>query len=131
MNTKKIIKNIKVKEHHCTHNDKRCFYCREGIGENHSLECVNVRKKVKMKYTFFIEVDMPYSWEKSDIEFYRNGSSSCADNAVQEVSEYVDELNKNGDCLCSGDRFLAECLDENNNGEPFCKEAIPQKERKD
>ena len=70
-----------------------CFYCHSKVGEYHGRECVTIKKLVKLKYTFVVDVEVPHYWTKDDIEFHRNESSWCASNAIS-------ELEKQGDCLC-------------------------------
>ena len=63
-----------------------CFYCKSKIGSRHAKDCVVVKKKVKIKYIFEIDVDVPHFWTKENIEFHRNESSWCAENALEEIS---------------------------------------------
>jgi hypothetical protein len=76
-------------------NKDECFYCRRKIGQPHEEDCVIVTKKVKVRYSFEIEIDVPHFWDKDNIEFKLNDSSWCADNALEDLTEYA------GDgCLC-------------------------------
>ena len=74
-----------------------CLYCRQKVGEPHTLDCNVVQKKVKLRYVFEIEVMEPHFWDADDVEFHRNESSWCADNALSEL----EELTKDGRCLCN------------------------------
>lgn len=73
-----------------------CFYCHQKIGQPHKADCVVITKRVKIKYTIELEVDVPYSWEAHEIEFQRNESSWCASNLIDELKDYEE---KHG-CLC-------------------------------
>jgi len=57
---------------------------------------VILNKKVKIKYIFEVEVEVPYSWNKDNIEFKYGKSSWCADNALEELEELSNKLG----CLC-------------------------------
>lgn len=74
-----------------------CFYCHQKVGTEHKKDCVILQKKVKMKYTFEVEIEVPWFWNKNQIEFHFNGSSWCADNALNTL----EELSKTLGCLCS------------------------------
>lgn len=75
----------------------RCFFCNQLIGTPHKRDCVAVHRMVKVRYVFDLEIEVPYFWEKKNIEFWRNESSSCAGNAVGELEDYQ---RKQGYCLC-------------------------------
>ncbi len=79
-----------------------CFYCKQKVGNPHKEDCVILKKKVKIKYTFEIEIEVPYSWGKDEIEFYRNGCPWCGDNSFDDIQSYAE---KQG-CICSA--FKAE-----------------------
>lgn len=74
-----------------------CLYCHQKVGQPHLYDCVILSKKVKIKYTFDIEIEVPYSWGIDEIEFHRNESSWCATNAIEELKKYEEETNN---CLC-------------------------------
>lgn len=78
-----------------------CFYCRQKVGHPHSQTCVIVQKRVRVRYTFEVDINVPYAWGKEQIEFHRNDSSWCADNAIQELENQAEQ-----GCLCP--RFSAE-----------------------
>lgn len=66
----------------------RCFYCGQSIGEDHRDDCVCLTKRVKVVYSFTIEIDVPSFWAPHDIEFHHNESSWCAGNAIPDLLEY-------------------------------------------
>jgi hypothetical protein len=68
-----------------------CFYCKAKVGQRHGPRCEAVRKKVWVRYSFELEVEVPRFWEKTDVEFWRNESSSCAINALRELTEFYTE----------------------------------------
>ncbi len=72
-----------------------CFYCHQQIGEPHNNDCVILQRKVKVRYSFDIEIEMPHSWDASAIESMLNESSLCASNFIDEIQEYLGE-----DCPC-------------------------------
>jgi len=72
-----------------------CFYCGRKIGQEHTHDCVTIVKKIRIRYSFEIEIYVPHSWDVDMINFHRNGSSWCASNALDEIKEYT----KNG-CAC-------------------------------
>ena len=88
-------------------NPDKCFYCQQKVGTPHKQECVAVHKKIKAKYTFEIEVEIPFHWSPQDFEFHRNESSWCANNAVRDINELI--KNEDAPCLC--DKFEAEWID--------------------
>jgi hypothetical protein len=80
-----------------------CFYCREKLGKPHKSDCVVVTKEVKVRYTFEVAIRVPYSRDAGDVEFHRNGSSWCADNAIKDITSHQSAVGRN--CLCG----LVEC----------------------
>lgn len=90
--------------------DRACFYCGQPIGEEHIDTCVLVRKLVKIRATIEFEARVPAHWDKGDIEFHRNESSSCKDNFVRDLEEYVEHLGQDGYCLCCNDNNKFEYL---------------------
>ena len=83
-----------------------CFYCGQKVGQPHKLDCVILTRKVKIRYSYEIEIEVPHSWDKDTIEFHRNDSSWCAHNSLEELEEFGD---KDNGCLCS--YFSAEVLE--------------------
>ncbi len=80
----------------------QCFYCDQEVGNAHISDCVILQRKVRVRYSFDIEIEMPHHWTEADILFNRNDGSWCADNAIQELEEYVnDTKNCHTGCLCS------------------------------
>lgn len=76
-----------------------CFYCQQRVGQPHGPECVMVVKRVKVRYTFEIEVDVPHCWTKEDFEFHRNESWYCSDGMLDDIEEYRQSI-KTVACLC-------------------------------
>lgn len=79
-----------------------CFYCQRKIGQSHESDCVIVTKRIKVSYVFDIEVDVPHFWTQDDIEFHRNESSWCANNAISDIQLFMDDISPH--CLCSNFR---------------------------
>lgn len=86
----------------------QCFYCQQKIGHPHKQDCVTVQKKVRVRYSFDIEIVVPHFWTKSIIEFHRNESSWCADNAIRDLEKF---MNHPGTC-CLCDFFNCQLLEE-------------------
>src|SRR3954465_9706799 len=76
-----------------------CFYCNRKIGSPHGPSCVVVKKRVKVRYTFELEIDVPHDWSGDSVERHHNDSSWCADNAVNDIESYIESLN--GGCICN------------------------------
>lgn len=68
-----------------------CFYCGRKVGESHAFDCVLISKKVRLRMTVEYEVRVPAHWDKDRVEFHRNESSWCADNAVAELQELLSD----------------------------------------
>ena len=62
-----------------------CFYCHKPIGAEHSLECVIRTRKVKIRLSTEMVLEVPESWEEENINFYLNESSSCMNSRVREL----------------------------------------------
>jgi len=86
-------------------NPNECFYCRQKIGQEHKEDCAVVTKEVIMEYSIQIPIRVPYHWDEENMNFHKNGSSWCANNAIREVWDFIKKLKKDGDCLC--DAFSA------------------------
>ena len=85
-----------------------CFYCKQPVGSPHGFRCSMVCKKVKVRYIFELEIDVPQSWTKDDVEFNRNDGTWCADNAVSELEQFT-AVDGERSCLCN--RFKCEFVD--------------------
>lgn len=72
-----------------------CFYCQQKVGKEHKYNCVILSKKVTVRYSYEIEIEVAHAWDENMIEFHRNDSSWCADNSIDELEKYT----KDG-CLC-------------------------------
>ena len=68
----------------------QCFYCGQRVGFLHQHDCIMVRKLVELSVTVntsdgrtlhgsFQEL-LPYSWDASQVDFYKNEGSWCASN---------------------------------------------------
>lgn len=89
-----------------------CFYCNQKVGTPHDAECVCLKRRIRARYTYEIELEVPHKWTSADFEFHRNDSSWCSDNSIRELEEFSEELEKRGDgCFCSGRRFKAEWIE--------------------
>jgi hypothetical protein len=88
-------------------NPDQCLYCSSLVGEEHARDCVVITKKVKVRFSFTIEIDVPHSWSKEDIEFHHNEGTWCADNAYDLIDAHV----KSQWLLCSCDLFHSEFLE--------------------
>lgn len=53
---------------------------------------------MKVRYTFDIEITVPMHWTAEDIEFSKNESSWCADNAIGDLERYAGHPGTG--CLC-------------------------------
>lgn len=102
-------------------NPDECFYCQSKVGEQHKPDCVCVLKRVKVRYSFEIEVSIPWGWDAQNFEFHRNESSWCANNAIDEIQESI----KGEECLCQG--FKAEFIEEISD-RPFARIREPEVE---
>lgn len=84
-----------------------CFYCQRPLGEPHRLDCVCRKRTVVMRYSFDVTIEVPSDWDTEQIEFHRNESSWCADNALRDL-----EVGAPDGCWCH--RFTAVYLREAN-----------------
>lgn len=88
---------------------RQCFYYQQPINQPHKQTCVLIKKKVLVRMTVEYEIEVPASWNKQMIEFFRNEGSWCSDNALNEL----ENLSEDKGCLCSVMEF--ECLVETGN----------------
>ncbi len=77
-----------------------CFYCQQKVGTSHKLDCVCVSKKVRLRYSFDVEIEVPHSWTPEQIEFHRGESSWCASNAITELQDMFPDTDGVA-CPCS------------------------------
>lgn len=77
-----------------------CIYCKSKVGHTHGLDCVTITKRVRVRYTFELEIDVPYSSTDEQVEFHRGESSWCAQNALVELDRAFPEDGPN--CPCDG-----------------------------
>jgi len=72
------------------HPEQACLYCHVPVGGSHKWECVTQTRKVRVNYKFEVEIEVPVSWGKREIEFHRNEGSWCSSNAIDEINRIVD-----------------------------------------
>lgn len=56
----------------------------------------NKYKKVRIKWTIELPMDVPEEWDKEMIEFYFNESSWCCSNIIDDLQQY----DKDHGCIC-------------------------------
>jgi hypothetical protein len=78
-----------------------CFYCDQPIGAMHKDDCTLIRKRVMIRMVVEYPIDVPRHWTKEMVEHHRNGSTWCADNALDELHK---ECKVSG-CLCQHTKF--------------------------
>lgn len=76
-----------------------CFYCGRKVGNYHAVECVILKRKCRVRLTVEYEVEVPQTWDATQVAFHRNGSSWCAGNAIEELQKLDDG------CLCQHAEF--------------------------
>lgn len=59
-------------------------------------------RKWKLRLTVEYEKDYPDDWDESMIDFHIYDSSWCADNALEDIKNYLKE---NNICLCNSGNF--------------------------
>lgn len=114
-----------------------CFYCNQKVGTPHGPECVCVHKRVRVRYTMEIEIEVPAFWDKQMVLSHRNESSWCADNCVNDIEAFLERLRHwdkdvgpagwSGFCLCDG--FACEVIDMGT-GEVYGKAAAKREGRR-
>jgi hypothetical protein len=84
---------------------------------------VSEYKKVRIRMTVEYDVEYPVDFDADMIDFHRNDSSWCANNAIRELHQVADELKdvfdspNSEECLCRAVEF--EYL--HDVGEPYSK----------
>lgn len=78
-----------------------CFYCPSKIGKPHAKDCVLYTKTVTIRMIIEYPIEVPNAWDKDRIEFHRNESSWCVNNAIDELQE----LDKENGCFCGVTKF--------------------------
>jgi hypothetical protein len=78
-----------------------CFYCKQKVGERHLWDCAAVDKKVLVRFELTLEVNVPVSWDREQIEFHYNESSWCGSNIVELVKRNFDKLDDADNCGCN------------------------------
>lgn len=93
----------------------KCFYCHAPIGDEHASDCVLISKKATIRFIIEYQVNVPNFWQKDNVEFHRNESSSCKSNILHELKS----LSEASGCLCNANaRFEFVSFD----SRPFLKE---------
>lgn len=82
--------------------DGTCFYCRQRVGKEHKPDCVLIVKKVRVRMTVEYDVTVPADWDADMVEFHRNDSSWCKDNAIEELRALAES---DAGCLCQHTEF--------------------------
>jgi hypothetical protein len=78
-----------------------CFYCNTPKGEIHEEECVIRSRTVVVRFSIDLVVDVPESWQASNIEFKYNEGTWCANNITEMLTETVHRMDAAGiGCLC-------------------------------
>jgi len=99
----------------------RCFYCGQRVGEPHGSKCAAVHKMVRVQYSFDIEIEVPAFWDKDNVEFHRNDSSWCANNAIGDIGKFLERIDQeDSNCLCGV--FEAKFLGAVEPEKIYCKE---------
>jgi len=75
---------------------RRCFYCKEDVGQQHKEDCVCIVKKARVKLTIEYDIEIPEHWNKEILEYFRNDGTWCANNLIDELAE----LTEGDNCLC-------------------------------
>lgn len=81
---------------------RECFYCQQAVAGYHSVTCVLVEQRVKVRMIVEYEVTVPAHWDQYMIEFHRNEGSWCSDNAIDELREFSEGPHG---CLCDIAQF--------------------------
>lgn len=88
-----------------------CFYCHSTIGEPHKHDCVSVTRRVKVRFSIELAVEVPVSWGKKQIEFKYNEGSWCSDNIQTIIENELSEIDGKK-CFCHEEyKFKAEFLE--------------------
>lgn len=75
-----------------------CFYCARLVGDPHKPDCVIVQKKVRIRFSVELDIDVPHHWTKEDVEFRYNESTWCVDNLIDFLLEF--KADNPTWCLC-------------------------------
>lgn len=59
----------------------KCHYCGHAQPD-HTPQCIVPRRAIVVKVTFLAVVGECVAWDKRQIEFHLNDSSTCADNVM-------------------------------------------------
>lgn len=80
----------------------RCFYCGATVGNEHMPECVCRQRTVMVRIEVEMPIEVAESWDAHSIEFYRNESSSCADNVINLMADALKRIEDSSlpTCFC-------------------------------
>lgn len=109
-----------------------CFYCRNKSGEQHKADCVIRKRTVVVKMTMEYVIAVPEDWDVSNIEFHRNESSWCANNAREELTKMFEYIEKSREEVVNPDGTTSHgndvpCLCDRTQFE-YVREATPEDE---
>jgi hypothetical protein len=79
-----------------------CLYCKRKVGQPHKHDCVIVTKLVRVRYIVELDIEVPHYYTQHDVEFARNDSSWCANNAIDELAAAFRGDGK--ECMCNSCR---------------------------
>lgn len=78
-----------------------CLYCNSKKGEQHDPSCVIRTRTVVVRMSLEYVVAVPEDWDAGSIEFHRNDSSWCSNNAQEEVELLFKHVLDREECLCN------------------------------
>lgn len=77
-----------------------CMYCKSPMDASHKEDCVCLLRSVVVAVTVQMVVTFPRIFSADDIEFSMNGSSSCADNLIEDLIAAFKRKPSEG-CFCA------------------------------
>lgn len=96
-----------------------CFYCNAKVGEQHKEDCVIRSRTVNIDFTIHMVVDVPESWDESQINCHYNYGSWCASNLLSMLDKREDTER----CLCNivDAKYMGEATEEDEERFGCCK----------
>ncbi len=87
-------------------------------------------RKVIVELRIPIVYEVPDDWEPSLIEFFRRGSSACADGWFNSIKELDVKLENSADCMCQviNHRYVREATEEESRTNVCLDESITEDE---